>query len=142
MEIKPNYNDLPSEFFGPRKGWLCDRRGARSDAKLPRLEPPLVSQPFRVETLWSEMDATSQISREARDAIIDNVHSGLGGVDVCLNRKRAWENARANFVYCTDEEIDNMSVEDLRIYVKNYRNIAQDLILHDEEGTWMVCVNG
>ena len=28
------------------------------------------------------MEATFQISREARDAIIDNVHSGLGGVDV------------------------------------------------------------
>ena len=54
--------------------------------ELPRPEPPLVSRPFRVETLWSEMDVTSQIIREAMDAIIDNVHSGLGGVDVCLNR--------------------------------------------------------
>ena len=60
------------------------------------------------------MDATSQISREAKDAIIDNVHSGLGGIDVCLNRQRARENACANFVYYTDEEIDNMSVEDLK----------------------------
>ena len=45
--------------------------------------------------------------------MIDNVYSGLGGVDVCLNRQRAHENARANFVYCTDEEINNMNVEDL-----------------------------
>ena len=87
------------------------------------------------------MDATSQISREARDAIIENVHSGLGGVDVCLNRQRAHENAHANFVYCTDEEIDNMSVEDLKIYAKNCRNGWQDLILHEEEGTGMVYVN-
>ena len=85
MRIKPNYNDLPSEFFGPGKGRLCDRRGARHDAELPRPKPPLVSQHVRVETLRSEMEATSQISREARDSIIDNVHSGLGGVDVCLN---------------------------------------------------------
>ena len=54
------------------------------------------------------MDATFQISREAKDVIIDNVHSGLGGFNVDLNRQRARENARANFVYCTDEEIDNM----------------------------------
>ena len=81
--------------------------------EFPRPKPPLVSQLFRVETLWSEMDATSQISREVRDVMIDNVCSGLGGVDVCLNRQRAHENACANFVYCTDEEIDNMNVEDL-----------------------------
>ena len=31
LKMKPNYNDLPSEFFGPRKGRLCDRRGARHD---------------------------------------------------------------------------------------------------------------
>ena len=87
------------------------------------------------------MEATSQISREERDAIIDNVHSGLGGVDVCLNRQRARENAHANFVYCTDEEIDNMNVEDLRIYAKNCRNGLQDLIFHEEEGTGTVCVS-
>ena len=84
--MKPDYNDLPSNFFGPGKGRLCDRRGARRDAELPRPEPPLVSRPVCVETLQLEMEATSQISREARYAIIDNVHSGLGGVDVCLNR--------------------------------------------------------
>ena len=44
-------------------------------------------------------------------------------------------------MYCTDEEIDNMSFEDLKIYVKNCRNGLQDLILHEEEGTGMVCVN-
>ena len=88
------------------------------------------------------MEATSQISREARDAIIDNVHSGLGGVDVCLNRQRACENARANFIYYTDEEIDNMSVEDLKTYANNCRNGWHDLIFHEEEGMGTVCVNG
>ena len=87
------------------------------------------------------MDVTTQISREASDVMIDNVYSGLSGVNVCLNRQRACENARANFVYCTHEDIDNMNVEDLRIYVKNCRNGFQDLILHEEEGTRMVCVN-
>ena len=59
------------------------------------------------------MDATSQISREARDVMIDNVHNGLSAVDLCLNRQRARENARDNFVYRTDEDIYNMNVEDL-----------------------------
>ena len=62
LGMKPNYNDLPSEFFGLGKGQLCDRRGTRHDAELPRPEPPLVSRHFRVENLRSEMDATSQIS--------------------------------------------------------------------------------
>ena len=91
--MKPNYNDLPSECFGPRKGRLYNRKGAKRDVELPRPEPPLVSQPLQVETLLLEMDATSQISREARDVMIDNVCSGLGGVDVGLNRQRARENA-------------------------------------------------
>ena len=42
--------------------------------------------------------------------MIDNVHSGLSGVDLCLNQQRARENARANFVYRIDEEIYNMNV--------------------------------
>ena len=132
LGMKLNYNDLPSEFFGPKKGWLCEHRGAKCDSRLPRPKPPLVSRPLCVENLWSEMDVTSQISQEVRDAIIDNVHSGLGGVDVYLNWQRARENAHANFVYCTDEEIDNMSVEDLKIYANNCCNGWQDLILHEE----------
>ena len=120
---------------------MCDRRGARHDANLPRPEPPLVSRPVHVETLRSKMEATSQISREERDAIIENVHSGLGGVDVCLNQQRAPKNAHANFVYYTDEEIDNMSVEDLKTYANNCCNGWHDLIAHEEEGMGMVCVN-
>ena len=34
-----------------------------------------------------------------------------------------------------------MNVEDLRIYAKNCHNGFQDLIIHGEEGTGMVCVN-
>ena len=43
LQMKPNYNDLPSEFFGPGKGRLCDGSGTRRDVELPHLEPPLVS---------------------------------------------------------------------------------------------------
>ena len=140
--MKPNYNDLPSEFFGPRKSRLCDHKGARRDVEFPLSKPPLVSRPLCVETLQSQMNATSQISREAIDGIIENVHSGLGGVYLCLNQQRECENARVNFMYYIDEEIDNMSVEDVRTYEKNYRNGWQDLIVHEKEGMGTVCVNG
>ena len=120
---------------------MYDRKGAKRDVELPFPKPPLVSRPLWVETLRSEMDETSQISREARDVMIDNVYNGLSGVDVCLNRKKARENACVNFVYCRDEEIDNMNVEYLRIYAKNCCNGFQDLILHKKESTEMVCVS-
>ena len=88
------------------------------------------------------MDAISQISREERDAIIENFQSGLGGVDVFLNRKKAFENACANFVDYKDEEIDNMSVEDVRTYANNSLNGWKDLIIHEEEGMGSIRVNG
>ena len=46
LGMKPNYNDLPSEFFGPGKGRLYNHKGAKRDVELPRPEPPLVSRPF------------------------------------------------------------------------------------------------
>ena len=39
LQMKPNYNDLPSKFFGLGKGQLCDRSGARCNVGFPRLEP-------------------------------------------------------------------------------------------------------
>ena len=51
-------------------------------------------------------------------------------------------NACANFVYNTDDEIDNMIIEELRTYAKHCRNGWQDLILHEEEGMRSICVNG
>ena len=88
------------------------------------------------------MNATFQISREARDVIIENVQSELDGIDVCRNRQRACENAHDNFLFYTNEEIDNMSVEDLKTYAKNYRNDWKDLIVYDQEAMGTVCVNG
>ena len=90
----------------------------------------------------SVMDATSQISQETRDAIIDNVQIGLGQIDIGLNQQRALQNARANFVCSTYDEIDNMSIEQLRTYAKNFRNGWQDLIIHEEKVMGSVCVNG
>ena len=32
LGMKPNYNDLPSQFLGPGKGRLCHYRGAKHDS--------------------------------------------------------------------------------------------------------------
>jgi hypothetical protein len=48
----------------------------------------------------------------------ENLESIFYGVDVGLNHQRAQANSRANFVYKTDEEIDSMSIEDIREYEK------------------------
>ena len=88
------------------------------------------------------MDATSQISREARDAIIDSVQTGLGGIDIGLNQQRACDNSCANFLYNIDEEIENMNIEELRTYANHCCKGWQDLILHEENGVGLVCVNG
>ena len=45
-------------------------------------------------------------------------------------------------MYYTDEEIESMSVEDLKTYANNCCNGLQDLIVHEQEGMGMVCVNG
>ena len=87
------------------------------------------------------MDATSQIGRKGRDAIIDNIQSALTEIDIGLNRQRARANAGANFVYKTDEEIDNMYTEDIKEYARACRNGWQELIVNEEEGVGLVCVN-
>lgn len=84
--------------------------------------PPLVPQPPRLVTLWSELDATSQIGQEIRDVIIDNIQTALTGIDVVLNQQREGKGARANFVYKLDEEIDNMDIEEVKSYAKGFRD--------------------
>jgi hypothetical protein len=54
------------------------------------------------------------------------------GVDVGLNRQRAEANSRAIFVYKTNEELDTMSVEDLKEYAKFFRNGWKEVIQNDE----------
>ena len=45
-------------------------------------------------------------------------------------------------MYHTDDEIENMSIEELRTYVKNFHNGWHNLIIHEEEGMGSLCVNG
>jgi len=61
LGMKPNYNDLPSEYYGTRRGRLCDCKGALCHTKLSRRPPPLVYQTPCLINFWSKMYVTSQI---------------------------------------------------------------------------------
>ena len=88
----------------------------------------------------SELWATSDVGKEARNAIIENLESIFYGVDVGLNRQRIETNSCVNFVYKSDEEIDSMSIEDIREYEKHWCNSLKELIQNDEPNTKLVCV--
>jgi hypothetical protein len=100
----------------------------------------LVSRPTGEFSSHSEMRATSNVGKEARNAIGENLESIFYGVDVGLNRQRIEANSRVNFVYKSDEEIDSMSIEDIREYEKCFRNSLKELIQNDEPNTRLVCV--
>jgi hypothetical protein len=85
--MHPDYTDLPSKYYGVGKGQTYNQRGAFQDPSFPRPPPPLVSRPPRVVSLPSEMEATSQVGKDVRDAIEDNINSSLIGIDVGLNEK-------------------------------------------------------
>jgi hypothetical protein len=82
----------------------------------------LVSLPTWAFASHVEMQATSQVGKEARTAIGDNLESVLYGIDVGLNRKRAQSTTRESYVDKTDEEIDSMRVDELHNYAKFCRS--------------------
>ena len=86
------------------------------------------------------MRATSEVGKEAKNAIRENLESIFYGVDVGLNHQREEANSRTNFVYKIDEEIYSMSVEDLKEYVHFFRNDWKMLIQNDELNIRLVCV--
>ena len=65
---------------------------------------------------------TSDVGKEAKNAIGENLGSFFYGVDVGLNCQRVEANSWANFVYKIDEEIDTMSIEDLKEYAQFFHN--------------------
>jgi hypothetical protein len=65
---------------------IMDRCILRSN--IPRPPPPLLSRPLRVVSLPLDMEVTSQVGKDAREAIEDNLNSSLIGIDVGLNQKR------------------------------------------------------
>ena len=62
------------------------------------------------------------------------------GVDVGLS----WERARAtiwkNFVYKTNDELDRMGIEDLKVYAEVCQDIVLDRVSNDTSSIGRVCV--
>ena len=54
--MNPDYTDFPSKYYGVGRGRTYNLKGAFRDTTFPQPLPPLVSQPLRVVTLWSEME--------------------------------------------------------------------------------------
>jgi hypothetical protein len=107
---------------------------------LQRPPQPLVSRPTGEFASYSEMRLASDVGKEDRNAIRENLESIFYGVDVGLNRHRDEANSRVNFVYKIDEEIDSMSIEDIQKYKKKFCNGWKELIQNDEPNTRLVCV--
>jgi hypothetical protein len=64
-----DYTDLPFKYYRVGKGWTYNPRGAFRDPSFPIPPPSLVSRPPRVVALPLEMEATSQVGKDVRDAI-------------------------------------------------------------------------
>jgi hypothetical protein len=107
---------------------------------LSRPPRPLVSHPTGAFSSHSELRASSEVGKEARNAIGENLEAIFYGVDVGMNRQRAEANSRAIFVYKTDAELDTMSVEDLKEYEKFFRDGWKKVIQNDDPNNRLVCV--
>jgi hypothetical protein len=86
------------------------------------------------------LQATSEVGKEARNAIGKKLEASCYGVDVGLNRRWAEANSRAIFVYKIDVELDTMSVEDFKEYAKYFCDGCKKIIQNDDPNNKLVCV--
>jgi hypothetical protein len=83
---------------------------------------------------------SSEVDKEARNAIGENLELIFYGVDVSLNRQRAEANSQAIIVYKTYAELDTMLVEDLKEYTNFFHDGWMEVIQNDEPNNRLVCV--
>jgi hypothetical protein len=138
LGMKPNYTDVPSDFYGVGKGRIYNRKGALRDPTTIQ-PPPEIPRPPRVVALRSEMETTSQLGTVGRESVGDGLASALAGVEVGLGRERARAIVRQSFVYKTNDEVDALSIDDLRAYAKSCRDIASDVLSNDTSSMGEVC---
>ena len=62
------------------------------------------------------------------------------GVDVGLGWERAQATFCQRFVYKTNDEVDSMSIEDLRAYAKECRDTSFDILSHEITSIGEVCI--
>jgi hypothetical protein len=87
----------------------------------------------------SEFQSTSEVGKEARTAIGENLESMFYGVDVGMKRQRAEIDIRATFVDKTDADLDAMSAEEVLEYAKSCRDALKKLIQNDDPNRRLVC---
>ena len=76
------------------------------------------TSPKRTFASLLEFQSTSEVGKEARIAIGENLEAMFYGVDVGMKRQRAEANSRATFVDKTDADLDAMSAEEILEYAK------------------------
>ena len=120
--MHPDYTSLPSNYYGTGKWRTCDCKGAYRNATLSRPPQPLVPHPIGEFASDSELQATSEVDKEARNAIGENLEAIFYVVDVGMKRQWAEANSQATFVDKTDADLDTMSTEDVLDYSKFCRD--------------------
>jgi hypothetical protein len=98
-----------------------------------------VPRPKGAFSSLSEFQSTSEVGKEARTAIGENLESMFYGVDVGMKRQRAEIDIRATFVYKTDADLDAMSTEEVLEYAKSCRYALKKLIQNDDPNRRLVC---
>jgi hypothetical protein len=139
LQMKPDYTSLPSKYYGTGKGRTYNRKGAYRSGALPRPPQPLVPRPKGAFASLSEFQSTSEVGKEARTAIGENLESMFYGVDVGMKRQRAEIDSRATFVDKTDADLDAMSAEEVLEYAKFCRDGWKKLIQIDDPNRGFVC---
>jgi hypothetical protein len=137
--MKPDYTSLPSKYYGTGKGRTYNRKGAYRSGSLPRPPQPPVPHPKGAFASLSEFQSTSEVGKEARTAIGENLESMFYGVDVGMKRPRAEIDSRATFVDKTDANLDAMSAEEVLEYAKFFRDGWKKLIQIDDPNRRLVC---
>jgi len=139
LQMKPDYTSLPSKYYGTGKGRTYNRKGAYRSGALPRPPQPPVPHPKGAFASLSEFQSTSEVGKEARTAIGENLESMFYGVDVGMKRQRAEIDIRATFVDKTDADLDAMSAEEVLEYAKSCRDALKKLIQNDDPNRRLVC---
>jgi hypothetical protein len=134
-----DYTSLPSKYYGTGKGRTYDRKGAYRSVALSRPPQPLVPRPTGAFASLSEFQATSEVGKEARTAIGENLEAMFYGVDVGMKRQRAEANSQATFVDKTDADLDAMSAEEVLEYAKFCRDGWKKVIQNDDPNRRLVC---
>ena len=90
-------------------------------------------------TLRLEMGPTSQVGRATRDDVTEDLIMEFVVVYVGLYRYKVRATFPQRFAYKTNDEVDLMSIIDLRACAKECHDLAYDVISHDTTSRGEVC---